>query len=460
MIRLAHRRIRPPRQHRSQSGSARGGEDADQLAHPARRQQLREAVPLGEPLRALGRARGRGRARRRVPPPRGSAPASRRAWTSSPASEKRVADLREVDPGRDVAAPRVRQDVARDVVREERLERPVRPDRAVERPGRRAVVEDEEEAGRKPRGERSRDRPRPGESRASDFFEGECRRRAGRGAVRSRPHTPRGPTRSPRRRAPASRRAPAAFHLRRKAPSRAAHRRARRRRSVHEHRGFLRMKKAMWRSGQFGREAAADRRPLDADEAKPLAEAHARSAASTAASSSPSPAPTSTTSSGSPRPPIRRAAVSRPAPSSARTPGPTTRRSRSLPPGRRGRAARNSRRPCRREPPPGRRRTAAGLPSGSAAAADRRGRSRPRRLAGRRVRSSPQGDSDVPYNLIRSSAELTIALAAASREEVVKDLITALLDASYGGTAPVAAASSPNASSCRSRPPATTSASS
>jgi len=48
----------------------------------------------------------------------------------------------------------------------------------------------------------------------------------------------------------------------------------------------------------------------------------------------------------------------------------------------------------------------------------------------------------VPYNLIRSSAESTIALAAESREELVKDLITALLDASYGGTAPVAPASS------------------
>jgi hypothetical protein len=42
----------------------------------------------------------------------------------------------------------------------------------------------------------------------------------------------------------------------------------------------------------------------------------------------------------------------------------------------------------------------------------------------------------VSYKLSRSSSGFTIALAAASREELVRDLITALLDASYGETSP------------------------
>jgi len=44
----------------------------------------------------------------------------------------------------------------------------------------------------------------------------------------------------------------------------------------------------------------------------------------------------------------------------------------------------------------------------------------------------------VSYNLSRSSDRLAIALAAGSREELVKDLIAALLDASYGETPRVA----------------------
>ncbi len=45
----------------------------------------------------------------------------------------------------------------------------------------------------------------------------------------------------------------------------------------------------------------------------------------------------------------------------------------------------------------------------------------------------------MPYNLSRTSAGLTIALTAGSREELVKDLIVALLEASYGGPAPAGA---------------------
>jgi hypothetical protein len=44
----------------------------------------------------------------------------------------------------------------------------------------------------------------------------------------------------------------------------------------------------------------------------------------------------------------------------------------------------------------------------------------------------------VPYNLSRSSDRLAIALAAGSREELVRDLIAAVLEASYGGTPPAA----------------------
>src|SRR5665647_1588422 len=65
-----------------------------------------------------------------------------------------LGELGEIHPRREIAAPGPGQDVTRDRVRDERLERPVHAPGGIERLRGSTVVEDEKEAGRKARHQR------------------------------------------------------------------------------------------------------------------------------------------------------------------------------------------------------------------------------------------------------------------------------------------------------------------